>query len=330
MTLLRAGSAALSPALDVVLTAAPQLLPTASRHSAFPSLAQTPDGSLELAWRGGTDHAAARDGSIQIATSRDHGLTYAGEHTILSGRDDRDPSVSYVTVNGQSHEYLTYFTGSASLAAEGAYVSRDGAAGVRIDTLPYAAISAPVIQLPDGRLGTAFYGRRAGETIDTAWMGWSADGGQTWSTNRILNDGASHAEPVLLVRGTATYLIARGGSDSLVMRTSPDSGRTWGTPRLIVGACTGRPSGLVTAAGTMILVCRGTLPAVNAQVAYSVDGGTSWRWGPTVLRAPAGSPIGMTYAAMVEVLPGVVHVVVGMEQADGSSQLYRGWLAEVA
>lgn len=37
----------------------------------------------------------------------------------------------------------------------------------------------------------------------------------------------------------------------------------------------------------------------------------NWRVGPTILTAPAGSSIGMTYAAMAEVLPGVVHVVVG-------------------
>lgn len=317
----------------VVMATAPSPVAATSRHSAFPGLAQAADGTLNLVWRGGTDHAASRDGSIYRATSTDQGRTWSAAKTVLSGGHDyRDPSLAII----DGHEYLTYFTGSSGLPAEGAYVTRDGGPPVRIDwceagiRCPYAAISAPVVKLPDGRLATPFYAKKAGESVVTSWMAWSTDLGATWTTNRILNDGVDHAEPVLVVRNGVTHLIARGGADTLVMRSSTNSGApgSWDTPHVIVGACTGRPSALVTAAGTMIVVCRGILPSPNAQLAYSVDPtGAKWWWGPTLGPAPAGS-FGMTYAAMVEVLPGVVLEVGAMEQADGSSSLSRTWLAE--
>lgn len=311
--------------VGVVMTAAPRYLPVSdgARHNAFPSATLAPDGRLQLVWRAGTDHAVTRDGRIMSAYSSDQGQTWTTPTTLASGYDFRDPSISYI----DGHSYLTFFTGTNSSPAGGAWVSRDGGQAVRIDSLPYTAISAPVVKLPDGRLATSFYGRKAGETIDTAWMAWSSDGGSSWSTNRILNDGASHAEPVLLVRNGITQLIARGGTNTLVARTSPDSGRTWDTPRTIVTACTGRPSGVVTADGVMVAICRGALPAVNAQTVYSLDG-VQWWTGPTVLPAPSGSPLGMTYAALVEVLPGTLWTTVGMEQADGSSALYDTYLAE--
>lgn len=320
--------------VGVALTSTPWVIPTSSRHSAFPSVAQAPDGSLTMVWRGATDHVQSRDGTIRIASSRDLGRTWTGEYIVpvtgFTGRDLRDPSVSYVADQDGVHRYITFFTGSAGNPAEGAWVMRDQQPPVRIDPgFPYAAISAPVLKLPNGQLGVAFYAKKPGETVVTAWMGWSSDSGQTWSTNRILNDGVDHAEPVLVIRNGVVHLIARGGSDTLVMRSSTNSGASgsWNDPAVIVGACTGRPSAYVTAAGTMLVVCRGILNSLNAQVAYSLNGGQKWWWGPLIL--PAGGGAGMTYAAMTEVLPGVVHVVAGMEQVDGSAALSGAYLAEV-
>ena len=317
--------------VGVVLTSKPVRIPTASRHSAFPSIAQAPDGTLTMVWRGGTDHANLRDGSIRWAYSTDQGQTWRGETVLKSGQDFRDPSISYIPEADGAHRYITYFTGSAANGAEGAWVMRDSQPPVRVDGgLPYAAISAPVVRQPDGRLAVAFYGKQPGETVVTAWMAWSTDQGATWVRNRILNDGTDHAEPVLLIRNGVLHLLARGGGDTIVMRSSIDgTGRsgTWDTPHVIVGACTGRPSAIVTAAGTMVMVCRGILPSPNAQVAYSVNGGQKWWWGPLVQPAPTGS-FGMTYASLWEERPGTVVEVGGMEAADGSSTLAVAGLAE--
>lgn len=316
------------------LTAAARYIPASGTraHSAFPSIARTPDGELLMVWRGATDHSASRDGLILSATSTDDGRTWSPATALLAtaGVDYRDPSVSYI----DGHQYLTYYTGSAQLAAEGAYVSRDGAPAVRIDSLPYAAISAPVVKLPDGRLGVAFYGQQAGEDFDTAFMGWSADLGQTWTTNRIMNDGPanSHAEPYLVVDGATIHFFARWGSwSSIAVRSSTNSGAagSWGPTRRIIDGCTGRPSATRTASGLIVLVCRGLLPKLGAQTMVSFDHTGSWWPGPVALAAPAGTFVGMTYAALIpDVLPGVHLAVVGMEQNPGSSALYSTYLAE--
>jgi hypothetical protein len=315
------------PVAGIGLTAAVQPIPTSSRHSAFPSIAQAPSGELVMVWRGDYDHEASRTGQIYRAVSRDQGVTWSGERVVsLPGGDKRDPSLSFIA----GHEYLTYFTGSASNSAEGAFVSRDGGAPVRIDALPYAAISAPVVLLPDGRLGTAFYAKKPGESLVTAWMAWSSDLGASWTTNRIINSGLDTAEPWLVVDGATVHMFARWGSSAIAVRDSADSGRTFpAAPRVVVTDCTGRPTTYRTTAGTLVMICRGPLSqGKHAKVVFSLDHAASWNVGPTVLAAPAG-PIGMTYAAMIEPRPGVIVTVVGMEQADGSSALYGGTLAEV-
>lgn len=314
---------------SVVLTSTPRLIPTATRHSAFPSIAQAPDGTLTMVWRGASNHEASRDGSIRWAYSTDQGQTWRGETVLKSGQDFRDPSISYIPEQDGTHRYITFFTGSAANGAQGAYVMRDSQPPVRVDGgLPYAAISAPVVALPNGQIATAFYGKKPGETLWTAWMAWSSDSGASWTTNRILNDGVDHAEPMLLIRNGVLHLLARGGGDTIVMRSSTNSGASgsWDSPHVIVGACTGRPSAIVTAAGTMVMVCRGILPSANAQVAYSINGGQKWWWGPTIQAAAGG--IGMTYASLWEERPGTLVEVGGMEAADGSSTLAVAGIAE--
>lgn len=315
------------PVAGIALTAAVQPIPTSSRHSAFPSIAQAPSGELAMVWRGDVDHETSRTGQIYRATSRDQGLTWTDERVVpLPGGDKRDPSLSFIG----GHEYLTYFVGSSSNSAEGAYVSVDGKAPVRIDGgLPKAAVSAPVVLLPDGRLGTAFYGQRAGESFRTAWMAWSSDYGQSWSTNRVINSGLDTPEPWLAVDGGTVHMFARWGSSAIAVRSSTDSGRTFpAAPRVVVTDCSGRPTTYRTTAGTLVMICRGPLSqGKHAKAVFSLDHAASWNVGPTVMAAPAG-PIGMTYAAMYETRPGVIVTVVGMEQADGSSALYGGYLAE--
>lgn len=317
------------PSTGVVLTAEPQLIPTAGRHSAFPGVAKAPDGSLVMVRRDGTDHADTRDGSIVLAVSWDQGLTWANHTTVLSGRDYRDPSISYI----DGSRFLTYFTGSASNSAEGAYVIRDNSAPVRIDPgFPKAAISAPIVRLPDGRLGAAFYAQLAGESRWTAWMGWSADGGTSWTVNRIANSigaGIDHVEPWLTVDGDRVHFTYRHGvQDALAIRTSTNSGASgWDQPRIIRYNASGRPTVLRMQSGTLVLVYR-HLPTKSAQIAYSLDRGWTWYDSTQMMPSPSGSPNGMTYAAGVEVSRGVSWWGVSMEQPDGSADLFGTNIAE--
>lgn len=318
-------------AQQMTLAAPMQLLNVGQAdHSAFPGLARMPDGSLHLVYRWGSDHYLLRDGDLMRAVSTDGGTTYHDVTVLRTGADFRDPSISYAS--GAAH--LTMFTGTATAPAQGAYTVREWGLYSRIDTLPYAAITAPIVTLPNGQLGAAFYGRQAGELIDTSWMGWSSDSGRTWSRNRVANSigaGVPHNEPWLVVDGTLTHFFYRYGSTGIAMRTSTNSGSSgsWDAPRQILTNATGRPTVLRTSTGTLVMVYR-ALPSKDAALAYSTDHGATWQSGGTVLAAPAGSPNGMTYAAMAETTPGTVHLVVGMEETANTSRLWGGWLTGIS
>lgn len=302
----------------------PQPLAVGTNHSAFPGLTRDAEGTLELVWRQGTDHAATRDGQLRRAVSRDDGATYAeSTHLRIPPPDLRDPSISYA----RGAQHLTWFTGTSTNPGTGAFDQREWGPAVRIDpNLPVAAITSPVVDLPDNRLGTVFYGRQAGEAVDTSFMAWTVNHGLSWTTNRILNGiGANHAynEPYLVRDDADIHVFFRSGTTAIGMRTSTDSGRTgsWGPVRDVLTNATGRPTALRTAEGVLLLVYR-RLPTRAAAVAVSTDHGATWQDGPVLLEPPADSPNGMTYAAMAQIGPSAVHVVFGMEATATESDLY--------
>lgn len=317
----------------VTITQAPTPLNVGqSRHSAFPSLAKLPNGDLRLAWREGTDHYATRDGKIMRATSRDGGATFQDALALRAGGDYRDPSVSII--NGA--EYLTWFTGTNVAPAQGAWAMREWGSAVRFDGgLPYAATSAPLVKLPNGQIGGAFYGRKVGESIDTAFMAWSVDGGGSWSTNRIANSigaGVAHNEPFVVVDGTLTHFLYRYGGSGIAARTSTNSGLPlpngagsgWDDARQVLTDATGRPATVLAADGTLVMVYREASTGA-ARIAYSTDHAQTFQVGPVLLASKGG--LGMTYAAMYASAGGI-YGVVGMEDSGGAaSKLYGFRLA---
>jgi hypothetical protein len=292
-------------------------------HSAFPGMTRLDNGDLQMVFREGATHTSL-DGRIILAESHNDGLTWGNPQVIREGGDWRDPVLS----NPDGALRLTWFRASASNPALGAELVKIWGWDRRIDTLPTAALSGPVVKLPDGRLATAYYGKQAGETRWTSWWATSTDGGWTWTNNRLVNllgANIDASEPYLVVNGTTVHALWRWGTeDGIGIRTSQDSGQTWDTQRKILDHASGRPTTIATA-GYLVMICR-QLPSKSAALAYSVDNGATWRDGGVVLAAPAGSPHGMTYATMVPSLndPTKIRVVLGMEQPDGSSDLWGG------
>jgi BNR repeat-like domain len=315
--------------MPVAVTGPPHEVGVGVDHSAFPGLLKDPiSGVLELVWRQGADHYARRNGRICRVFSTDNGLTYGnGIHLRLPPPDQRDPSIGW----GRGSRHLTWFTGTNTAPAQGAWTMREWGRPVRMDPqLPYAATCAPIVQLPDNRLGGAFYGRKPGEAVDTAWMAWSTTWGVSWTSNRIANGlgaGRAYTEPYLVVDGSDIHLFFRHGmNDAIGVRSSPDAGGSWGPVRSIIDNATGRPTTLRTTTGALLMVYR-ALPTRAAAIAYSLDHAHTWLDGGVLAEPPAGSPLGMTYAAMVELDTGEVHVVYGMEQtpvggAPAKSVLY--------
>lgn len=290
-------------------------------HNAFPGLARLADGTLWLTWRHGTHHVTGRDGVIMQAFSTDSGMTWHDVHVGAGGADHRDPSPFVDPVTGQAH--LTWFTGSDQNPALGAFTEAGGGPTVRrIDPgLPYAAMCAPLVRLPDQRLGAAFYGRQAGEAIDTAFMAWSSDNGNSWSSNRVVNAigaGVHYNEPVLLVDapGTTYFFHRAGMADGIAMRTSPDSGRSWtGPTRRILDHASGRPSVGLVDDQTIVMVYR-ALPSCDARIAYSADRGATWRDGGVLM--PSRGGLGCVYAAMVPTAARQLTGVVAMEEGGST------------
>lgn len=318
-------SSATVPGMVTISQAPTPLNVGQAQHSAFPGLAKLPDGRLRLVWRQGSDHYAARNGVIMRATSEDGGQSYLDPLALRAGGDYRDPSVSII--NGA--EYMTWFTGTNTAPAQGAWMMREWGAATRFDGgLPYAATAAPLVKLPNGQIGGAFYGRKSGELIDTVWMAWA--NGATWNTNRIVNNigaGLAHNEPWLTVDGTLTHLFFRwGNTDSIAVRTSTNSGLPlasgasgWSDIRKVLTNATGRPTTVLAADGTLVMVYR-ELSTGAARIAYSTDHAQTFQLGPVLLASQGG--LGMTYAAMVATGTEIIGVL-GMEQGDGiSSKLY--------
>ena len=118
--------------------------------------------------------------------------------------------------------YLTYFKGTSAVAAAGAFLRVSTDQGqtwgpeVRMDTLPYAAICAPLVELGTGDLLGFLYGHSGSETQDSVWLVRSSDQGQTWQAPvRLVNgvtDARNYQEPWAVQRGDQLVVLFRWGS----------------------------------------------------------------------------------------------------------------------
>ena len=176
-----------------------------------PSLT-TPNGETHLVWRQGSDHYAARDGEIWRAISTDNARTYDQAMRLRIGGDYRDPCIG--PAGDATH--LTWFAGTSSNPAAGVFAMREWGPTIRVDTaLARAAVTAPVVELPNGELGIVFYGRKSTETRDTCWMAWSSNDGRTWTgQNRITTSSppaVTPTEPWPVVDGDLCTCFYRGG-----------------------------------------------------------------------------------------------------------------------
>jgi hypothetical protein len=305
-------------------------------YAAFPSVCRFTSGQLRLVWRQGSDHVTARDGRVYTSTSADNGRTWSAATvavTDAAGVDLRDPCIS--TAGGTT--WLTYFKGTAALAAAGCFLrisTDDGVtwgSEIRIDALSYSAISAPVVQV-GANLLTAFYGRNSGDTIDSSYLATSTNGGTTWTTTRIANgqaDGRAYQEPWLVAKGTEVWMFFRYGTNSAIGSSiSTNSGATWSAPAQLFDDSTGRPAATWLSTGTMAVVAR-RISDKQAVVRSRNTGAAQTAWlppRPTMVQ-PASGPIGMTYAHPLEV-PGGVICPLGIETSTSMSRIHVGWLAD--
>lgn len=302
-----------------------------TNHSAFPSVCVLANGTALLAYRHGTNHSAARDGVIRIATSTDMGRTWSAPTTIFSGpigTDLRDPCVS-LSRDGTAI-YLTFFKGTAVFAAAGVFFTKstDGGATwspeVRIDSLPYAASSAPVVELNNGTLVMPFYGRAGAEVWDSVWTSKSTDGGATWAAQvRIINGTTAtdhRQEPYIALLGTTAIMGYRHGTAaSIGISTSVDNTVNWSAGAAKF-AGSGRPNVFFTNDNTLSCIYRSTVNE-DAVIRSSKDNGTSWTPERLVDFAPTAAGWS-TYSGTDRLTRGVNLCVLAQESSDTVSRLF--------
>lgn len=309
-----------------------------SNHSAFPSAVTLIDGTILMVYRQGTDHVAARDGIIRMSRSFDQGRTWSAVTTILTGSpagtDLRDPCVS-LSRDG-TKIYLTYFKGTAALGAAGVFfrVSTDGGttwdAEIRVDTpLPYAASSAPVVELNTGTLVIPYYGRSGAETFDSIWVAKSVNQGATWVSTRILNGQTAttnYQEPYIAMKGTVGAMGYRsGGASNVGISTTTDNTANW-SGASITFTGTGRPALFYVNDASLVCVYR-RLSNGDAVTRTSQTNGAIWL--PERLLDPAQSASGwMTYSGGDKVGPTAYFCVVGQEVSLTNSRIYLTYIGE--
>lgn len=307
-----------------------------SPHAGYPTSTRLADGTVRIVWRQGTSRMS-NDGQLYTAVGNPASGTWSSPsllHVVVDlGGEVRDPHLS--TIGGDV--WLTYFVSVTNGIPTGARAARstDGGAtfgqSVRIDPdLPSAAISSPIVKV-GSKLMTGFYGRRAGENVDTVWAAWSTDNGQHWDSNRIANDigkGHAYVEPWVVTDGTtAVYLFRDVAKNAIATRSTPDGGGKWSpAPRPVITKATGNPSSVWSSNGRIYTVYQHT-ETHAAMLASSSDEGKTFNVKHELMSADSSpSSVGTTYAHPVELGTGRIWCPLSMEGSDGKSRLYVGYL----
>lgn len=310
-----------------------------SAHAAFPSVVQLNNGSLVMVYRQGTDHSASRDGVIKITTSTDQGRTWSAPTTALTGSpagtDLRDPCVS-LSRSG-TKIYLTYFKGTSVLAAAGVFfrVSTDSGATwgteVRVDNLPYAASSAPAIELDTGTIVVPYYGRLGAESWDSCWTNKSTDAGISFPSGnqvRIMNGTTAtlhFQEPYVALKGqTAVMAFRYGQSASIGISSSTDNTVNWSAgASKFLGS--GRPTVFWVTNESLVCVYRAT----NGDAVYRTSKDIGANWYPERLLDQKPSSAGwMTYAGADLLSGGAWFCVLSQETSSTLSRVFFTYMGE--
>lgn len=288
---------------------------TTIQHTAFPSVVQRRDGVLYMVFRRGTNHSATRDGGVWYSTSTDVGRTWATPTQLFAasgGVEYRDPCVSLDSTGTILR--LTYFKGSASLSAAGCFfrTSTDGGANWSSETRfdgskPYAACSAPVVELSNGRLIAPFYGKdNLADARDSCYIATSTNGGTSWTQSKVMDGvgaGTDLQEPWVSRKPGANdlFMTFRWGTNTSIANSSSTQtdGAGWSAPSVTVTG-TGRPSTCWLSTGEIVMTYRDT----NNQFFWArMYVGGSWS-APVLVRRGRSSGF-WTYAQPYEVSPGM-------------------------
>jgi hypothetical protein len=231
--------AAITPAQPNVIVVA-----RGARNTYFPTITRLRDGALVVVYYDSIAHTS-QGGRIALVRSTDDGRTWSAPRVALdTPLDDRDPQLMQTRAGVLLLSYFAYDWNQTPAKVIGSFVARseDGgatwSAPAQVGTaLTWAATSAKIVELDDGRLLIPLYGAASGSSAQWATAVSSTDDGRTWPASSEVTLAADPAvdfqEPALVNLGGGKLLAvlrtARAGN--LAYTTdSADAGRTWTPP----------------------------------------------------------------------------------------------------
>ena len=250
-------------------------------YNAFPSVEKASNGDLLTVYRKGVTHLTF-DGSIRLKRSTDNGGTWSSESTIITGvgHDYRDPSIARLANGNIIMSYFDRITDSNILI----YTSISTDNGITFGTpvqltgyADYGAVSSRVIQLANGDLLLATYGKSGANGLLNVFK--STNNGTSWSILSTISTDAfvpnfKYSEPSLLLLPNGNIVATvRNNSDVMIARSvSTDSGVTWSS---LVNKFSGYSrAGMVYFNGDIIATYR--TASGKGALRVSSDEGFSW------------------------------------------------------
>jgi len=199
------------------------------------------------------------------------------------------------------------------------------------------AVSGPVVELANGDLIMAVYGRNVNDpNYYSVHSLKSTDGGNTWGSEATIGNGIAdslyYAEPnlVLLPNGNLLALIRDVTTGSKIYSSiSTDSGATWSAPTVAFNG-TGAPRVILLHSGNLLAVYRSYGGANSTKgVAYriSTDNGATWTSDAQEAYLDIATYL-MDYASPFEVANGWVAVAYGDAAGSTNGDIRIKYLAE--
>jgi sialidase-1 len=303
---------------------------TAGSHNAFPSLVRREEDTgvvLHAFYRSGTTHLST-DGIVCHQESADLGRTWSTPVTVWDDAtyDVRDPSVRVHSagtwiMSGFFHEGPGGNATAVQIRRGTGPESWDAPVSVTAGFTLYTACSDGVLELPNGDLLLAVYGKNSGDTYETVKIIKSTNVGLSWTVLATVANGPAlgrgYQEPALIRLASGTIRCEmRTTSNVFYASNSTDSGATWSAPATDISSADGSPFLLQLASGRVLLTYRSF--NTNKPIALRTADAALAAWTEEqVLDDESGTST--TYSEAVEVSPGMIAVLYGAEVGDQST-----------
>lgn len=284
-----------------------------------------------VAYRKATTHATSK-GDIVMKTG--DGTTWSALSTIYSDAtyDARDPGITKLSDGSLICSFLLGVAATQAPIVQGVNVIKsvdNGATwGAPINIgdgfTNHSACCSPVIELGDGTLLLAFYGKNTGETNRSVHLMKSTDAGETWASEvTIANghvDGKDYSEPnLLLLSGGNILCLIRTGAATIFKTVSTDSGDTWAAAALTF-AGTGAPHVIQITGGDLVCCYRSAAAGAKTAVRTSADSGANWS---AEFIYDATSYVSMMYSTPIENTGGDIAIAYAFEISGESHVSFK-------